>query len=67
MPNIGLNAVAGKDPKEFGFDPVRFDEMLPGCYDVKARLLDMNLDGVHAQMKFPNLSWLRRWHVLRRR
>ncbi|MDQ2651160.1 MAG: amidohydrolase [Actinomycetota bacterium] len=53
MPNIGLNAVAGKDPKDFGMDPVRFDEMLPGCYDVHDRVRDMDLDGVHAQMCFP--------------
>jgi predicted TIM-barrel fold metal-dependent hydrolase len=53
LPNIGLNAVAGKDPKEFGMDPVRFDEMLPGCYQVEDRLTDMDLDGVHAQMCFP--------------
>jgi predicted TIM-barrel fold metal-dependent hydrolase len=54
VPTIGLNAVAGKDPKDFGLDPVRFDEMLPGCYDVKARLADMDLDGVHAQLCFPS-------------
>lgn len=54
IPTIGLNAVAGKDPKEFGLDPVRYDEMLPGCYDVKARLADMDVDGVHAQMCFPS-------------
>jgi hypothetical protein len=53
-PNIGLNAVAGKDPKDFGLDPVRFDEMLPGCYDVNRRLADMDLDGVHAQLCFPS-------------
>jgi predicted TIM-barrel fold metal-dependent hydrolase len=53
-PTIGLNAVAGKDPKDFGTDPVRFDEMLPGCYDVGARVSDMDLDGVHAQMCFPS-------------
>ena len=53
-PTIGLNAVAGKDPKDFGVDPVRFDEMLPGCYDVAARVRDMDLDGVHTQMCFPS-------------
>src|SRR6202035_725149 len=51
---IGLNAVAGKEPKDFGIDPVRFDEMLPGCYDVSARLADMDLDGVYAEMCFPS-------------
>ena len=25
-PNIGLNAVAGKSPEEFGVDPVRYEE-----------------------------------------
>lgn len=54
MPTIGLNAVAGKDPKDYGLDPVRFDEMRPGCYDVQARLADMDTDGVHVQMCFPS-------------
>lgn len=54
IPTIGLNAVAGKDPKEFGIEPVRFDGMLPGCYDVKARLADMDTDGVQVQMCFPS-------------
>jgi predicted TIM-barrel fold metal-dependent hydrolase len=53
-PTIGLNAVAGKDPKDFGLDPVRYDEMLPGCYDVAERVKDMDLDGVHAQLCFPS-------------
>jgi len=53
-PTIGLNAVAGKDPKDFGIDPVRYDEMLPGCYESAARVSDMDLDGVHAQMCFPS-------------
>ena len=29
-PTIGLNAVAGKPKEEFGLEPGRFDEMLPG-------------------------------------
>ncbi|MBX7448866.1 amidohydrolase [Mycolicibacterium sp. 3033] len=53
-PNIGLNAVAGKPPEEFGVDPVRYDDMIPGCYDPKARLTDMDIDGVHAMLCFPS-------------
>ncbi|WP_299577243.1 amidohydrolase family protein [uncultured Williamsia sp.] len=53
-PNIGLNAVAGKPPEEFGVDPVRYDEMIPGCYEPKARLADMDIDGVHAMLCFPS-------------
>ena len=54
IPTIGLNAVAGKDPRQFGIDPVRYDEMLPGCYDVGARVADMDTDGVAAQLCFPS-------------
>lgn len=44
-----------------GFDsdpflPQRFSEMRPGCYQPKARLEDMDLDGVWAQMCFPDFS-----------
>lgn len=33
-----------------------FEEMRPGCYDPKARLEDMDLDGVWAQACFPNFA-----------
>ena len=42
---------------EFDDNPLgvaRFDEMRPGCYDPKARLDDMDLDGVWAQVNFPD-------------
>ncbi|MFF5010453.1 amidohydrolase family protein [Streptomyces phaeochromogenes] len=52
-PNIGLNAVAGKPPEEYGMDPTRYDDMLPGCYDVHARVTDMDIDGVQAALCFP--------------
>jgi predicted TIM-barrel fold metal-dependent hydrolase len=51
---IGLNAVAGKDPHEWGVDPARYDEMLPGCWDPRARVEDMDLDGVQAALCFPS-------------
>lgn len=53
-PYIGLNAVAGKRPEEFGAEPVRFDDMLPGCYDPVARIQDMDIDGVQAALSFPS-------------
>ncbi|NDJ88139.1 MULTISPECIES: amidohydrolase family protein [Mycolicibacter] len=53
-PSIGLNAVAGKDPREWGWDPVRFDQMMPGCFNSAERLKDMDLDGVHTGMAFPS-------------
>jgi predicted TIM-barrel fold metal-dependent hydrolase len=54
FPQIGLNAVAGKDPKDYGMDPVRYDDMIPGCYDPAQRVKDMDLDGVHAALCFPS-------------
>jgi predicted TIM-barrel fold metal-dependent hydrolase len=53
-PQIALNAVAGRNRTEFGVEPNRFDEILPGCYDPKARVADMDRDGVEAQLCFPS-------------
>jgi predicted TIM-barrel fold metal-dependent hydrolase len=53
-PQIGLNAVAGKRPEEFGTDPLRYTDMLPGCYDPEARVIDMDLDGVQAAICYPS-------------
>jgi len=56
MPNIGLNAVVGRPPEEYGIDPTSFDEMRAGCYDVDARVRDMDANGVLASMCFPSFS-----------
>jgi predicted TIM-barrel fold metal-dependent hydrolase len=53
-PQLGLNAVAGRSPAEYGLDPMRFDEMIPGCYDPVQRVKDMDLDGVQAASCFPS-------------
>jgi predicted TIM-barrel fold metal-dependent hydrolase len=52
--NIGLNAVAGKKREDFGVDPTKYADMLPGCYDPAARVKDMDLEGVTAQLCFPS-------------
>lgn len=54
-PQIGLNAVAGKPRELYGVDPLRYDDMLPGCYDPAERVKDMDLDGVEVTMPFPSL------------
>ena len=53
FPNIGLNAVAGRPRDEYGIDPTSYDEMRRGCWDVDARIDDMNANGVLASMCFP--------------
>lgn len=54
IPTIGLNAVAGKPREEWGLDPVRYEDMIPSCYDPVARVPDMDLDGVQAALCFPS-------------
>jgi predicted TIM-barrel fold metal-dependent hydrolase len=54
MPTIGLSAAAGKKKEEFSPLPMTYAEMRPGCYDSKARLEDMNRDGVLASLCFPS-------------
>jgi predicted TIM-barrel fold metal-dependent hydrolase len=58
IPNIGLNAVAGRPLEEYGMEPTSFDEIRDGCFDVHKRIGDMNVNGVLASMcfsSFPNL------------
>jgi predicted TIM-barrel fold metal-dependent hydrolase len=52
--NVGLNAVAGRPPDEYGLEPTRLEEMRPGCYDIHERIRDMNVNGVLASMNFPS-------------
>ena len=54
IPNIGLNAVAGRPKEEYGVDPTSYDEMRPGCFDVHERVKDMSAGGVLASMNFPS-------------
>jgi predicted TIM-barrel fold metal-dependent hydrolase len=52
--NLGLNAVAGKPPEYFNVDPLRYEHMRPGCYDVHERVRDMSAGGQLAGLNFPN-------------
>jgi predicted TIM-barrel fold metal-dependent hydrolase len=54
IPNIGLNAVAGRPKEEYGIEPTAFDEMRPGCFDIHERIKDMNGGGVLGSMCFPS-------------
>jgi predicted TIM-barrel fold metal-dependent hydrolase len=53
-PQIGLAAVAGRPIEECSYEPVRFEEMRRGAWDVDARVRDMDLDGVYASVNFPS-------------
>ena len=51
---VGMNAVAGRRPDTVTLEPFRFDQMRPGCYDVHARVADMDLGGIWAMLNFPS-------------
>jgi len=52
---MGLNAVAGKPREEWGVEPARFSDMIPGCYDPDERAKDLLSNGVFASVAFPTL------------
>jgi hypothetical protein len=54
IPNVGLNAVVGRPPEEYGIEPTSLDDMRPGCYDVHERVRDMSANGVLGSMCFPS-------------
>ena len=54
IPNVGLNAVVGRPPEEYGIEPTSLDDMRVGCYDVHERVRDMSVNGVLGSMCFPS-------------
>jgi len=49
---IGLDSSAGRKPEEFKPHGLTYKDMRPGAYDPKARLEDMDLDGVDAEVLY---------------
>jgi predicted TIM-barrel fold metal-dependent hydrolase len=54
LPNVGFNAVVGRPVDEYSFEPVRFDQMRRGAWDIDARIADMDVNGVYASVNFPS-------------
>jgi hypothetical protein len=55
IPNVGLNAVAGRRPEEYGMEPTALSQLRSGCYDIDARIGDMNANGVLGSLCFPTV------------
>lgn len=51
----GMNATAGRRPDTVTMEPARFDQMRPSCYDPRARVRDMDINGVWAALNFPSM------------
>lgn len=52
MPQVGLNAVVGRVPEEYGMEPTSLSQLRRGVYDVHARIDDMNVNGIAASLNF---------------
>jgi predicted TIM-barrel fold metal-dependent hydrolase len=52
-PQTRLSAAAGFDRDEVKITAITYEEMRPGCYDVAARLEDMDVNHVEASLCFP--------------
>jgi predicted TIM-barrel fold metal-dependent hydrolase len=55
IPMAGGNAVAGRPPSEYSMEPLRYDQMRRGAWDVDARVADMDLAGVWSSLCFPSM------------
>jgi predicted TIM-barrel fold metal-dependent hydrolase len=49
---VGPAAVAGRRREELGDEPTRYGEVRPGCWDVDARIDDMNANGTLMSINF---------------
>jgi len=56
LPNIGLNAVAGRPPEEYGMEPTSLAQLREGNYDVDRRIDDMNAAGILGSMCFASMT-----------
>ncbi|MBY0420674.1 MAG: amidohydrolase [Parvularculaceae bacterium] len=52
LPSVGLNAVVGRPLEEYGMEPTSLGQLRKGCYDVHARIDDMDVNGVAASLNF---------------
>lgn len=58
---IGLTTTPGKRFEDFRWHGVTYDSVRPGCYNGKARLEDMDIDGVDAEIIFPPQRTIGHW------
>src|SRR5581483_1257695 len=56
IPNIALNAVAGRPREEYNFEPTAYTDCRPGCYDIHQRVRDMDVNGVLGSICFPSMT-----------
>ncbi len=55
MHDAGFGSVAGRPQEDWRHEPIRYDEVRRGVWDIDARVADMDLDGVGASVTFPSM------------
>ncbi len=58
---IGLVSTPGKRFEEFRWWGVSYDDIRPACFNGKERLVDMDIDGVDAEVHFPPQRTIGHW------
>ena len=53
---LGLTATAGLSYPQFKAEGFRYEDIRPGSYDTKARLADLDADGIWAQVLYPSVT-----------
>jgi predicted TIM-barrel fold metal-dependent hydrolase len=56
MSSVALNAVVGRPLDEYGMEPQSLAQIRKGVYDPKARLDDMNVNGIAASLNFGSVG-----------
>ena len=56
MRPVGLTATAGLSYLQYRPAGITYDEMRPGSFDTKARLADLDADGIYAQVLYPSVT-----------
>jgi predicted TIM-barrel fold metal-dependent hydrolase len=54
LPELAVNAVVGRPVEEQFVEPLRYDFVRRGTWDIQARIADMDVDGVYASLNFPS-------------
>ncbi len=53
---VGLTAVAGLSFFDYAPMGLTYETMRPGSFDTRARLADMDADGIHTQLLYPSVT-----------
>jgi len=51
---VGFMCVAGRPKEDHRVEPARYDEVRRGCWDIDARIEDMDIGGIWSSVNFPS-------------